>query len=276
MSKLYFATHMSLGRWITDGLKARAQAISLCYTCILVAALAAGLAGCISHVESPITRTETDYYTITDRDTTVSETARNVPGSSADNGVVFPSSRETYINRHTLSHDSTYDRKYPNFLRFGGIETAGLIGSSSTNGLGPGLFGIFALFDNNQFLATSSGQQVFGTIYRPPDSLHPQNTNGNQVFKGELIRFMPYEYRLRWFNDAPNWTIGWSAIELLAPDENRDHWLTSYAANVYLRRRIFLRDQIPYLIFSPFFGVSVFPSGYINLGGELQFGSLAV
>ncbi|HEX5316069.1 MAG TPA: hypothetical protein VFX22_05405, partial [Candidatus Kapabacteria bacterium] len=244
--------------------------------CILSGSvLAACLAGCISHVQNPITRTETDYYTITDRDTTVRETERNVPGSAADNGVVFPSSRQTYISRSTLSHDSTYDRTYPNFLRYGGIETAGLMGSSSLNGLGPGLFGIFALFNSDQFLTTSSGQPVYGTIYHPTDSLHPQNSNGSQLFKGELIRLMPYEYRLRWFNDAPNWTIGWSAFELLAQDENRAHWLTSYATNVYLRRRIFIRDQIPYLIFSPFFGVSVYPSAYINLGGELQFGSLA-
>jgi hypothetical protein len=240
-------------------------------------ALLSGLfSGCfLSRVESPITRTETDYFTITDRDTTLREIARNAPGASADNGVIFPSSRETHTERNTLSHDSTHDRNYPNFLRAGGIETAGLIGSSSMNGLGPGLFGVYALANSTQFLATSSGAPVYGTLYRPPDSLHPQNTNGSQLFKGELIRFMPYEYRLRWFNDAPNWTIGWSAYEFLAQDEDRNHWLQSYATNIYLRRRIYIRDQIPYVIFSPFFGVSVYPSGYINAGGELQLGSLA-
>jgi hypothetical protein len=231
--------------------------------------------GCfLSHVENPITRTETDYYTITDRDTTTHEIVRNAPGTTHDNGVVFPSSRETHIYRNTLSHDSTHDRPYPNFLRAGGLETVGLIGSSSSNGLGPGLFGIYALFNSNQILP-SSNTPVSGTIYKPTNSIQTENTNGNQLFKGEIIRVMPYEYWLRWFNDAPNWTLGWSAFELLAKDENRNNWFTSYGTNVYLRRRIFISDQIPYLIFSPFAGVSAYPSAYINAGGELQFGSLA-
>ncbi len=230
--------------------------------------------GCfLSHVENPITRTETDYYTITDRDTTSRQIVHNAPGASQDNGVVFPSSREIHLDRNTLSHDSTHDRPYPNFLRAGGLETAGLIGTSSLNGLGPGLLGIFGLFNSSQRYSDSTIPH--GTMYVPTDSLHPKNTNGSQLFKGELIRFMPYEYRLRWFNDAPNWTVGWSAFELLAQDENRNHWLTSFATNIYLRRRIFISDQIPYLIFSPFAGVSVFPSAYFNVGGELQLGSLA-
>ena len=228
------------------------------------------LVGCISHVENPITRTETDYYTITDRDTTYHETVRNVPGSSADNGVVFPSSREIDIDRNTLSHDSTYDRRYPNFLRAGGIEVAGLVGStvgSSTpgvvaNGIGPGLLGIFSLFTSDQYTHP-------GTMWIP--GANP----ASQIFKGELVRLMPYEYRLRWFNDAPNWTVGWSAFELIAPDELRENWLASVGTNIYIRRRIFLRDRIPYIIFDPFLGVSAFPSAYLNLGGELQLGSLA-
>ncbi len=236
-----------------------------CAACIL---LASGLTGCFSHVSNPITRTETDYYTITDRDTTYHETSRNVPGSQADNGVVFPSSREIYIDRSTLSHDSTHDRNYPNFLRAGGIEVAGLMGSSSANGIGPGLLGIYSLFTADQYTHP-------GTLWLP-------GTNpSSQLFKGELIRIMPYEYRLRWFNDAPNWTLGWSAFELLAPDELRgtagtpNDWLMSVGTNVYLRRRFFLRDRIPYIIFDPFVGISAFPSAYVNLGGELQLGSLA-
>ena len=214
-----------------------------------------------------ITRTETDYYTITNRDTTFHETVHNVPGSSGDNGVVFPSSRVTKSNRVTLSHDSTYDRRYPNFLRAGGIEVAGLIGSSSRNGLGTGLFGIYDLFTLDQFTHS-------GTFWNPPNSPNPPNTTNN-LFKGELIRLAPYEYRLRWFNDAPNWTIGWSAFELIAADEDRDHWLTSIGLNAYLRRRFFIRDRIPYIIFAPFLGASAYPSAYVNLGGELQLGSLA-
>ncbi len=225
-------------------------------------ALSSVLTGCFSHVSNPITRTETDYYTITDRDTTFHVTSRNVPGTSADNGVVFPSSREIYLDRNTLSHDSTYDRIYPNFLRAGGIEFAGLIDNSPNNGIGPGLFGLFSIPTADQYTHP-------GTLLEPGKNPNPQ------FFKGELLRFMPYEYRLRWFNDAPNWTLGWSAFELLAPDEIRSNWFTSVATNVYIRRRIFLRDHIPYIIFDPFLGVSVFPSAYLNLGGELQIGSLA-
>jgi hypothetical protein len=225
------------------------------------------LASCSSQYPGgPLTRTETDYYTITIRDSTSRETVSNVPGSRTDNGVVFPSSRTTNIERHTLSFDSTHDRNYPNFLRAGGIETAGLIGTSSSNGLGPGLFGIYSLFTANQYLPPAEG-----TIWRPG----VQNTNGGQLFKGELLRFYPMEFRLRWFDDAPNWTVGWSAFELLAPDEQRGNWFESIGTNVYVRRRIFLRDQIPYIILSPYLGGSLVPSMYANLGGELQFGSLA-
>jgi len=97
----------------------------------------------------------------------------------------------------------------------------------------------------------------------------------NSIFKGELLRVAPYEFRLRWFDDAPNWTIGWSALELLSPDEFGKHQLISTGLNAYLRHRTWIRDRIPYVIFSPFVGLSAYPSGYINLGGELQLGSLA-
>src|SRR5687767_11992737 len=54
--------------------------------------MALSLSSCIPMT---VTRTETDYYTITVRDSTITEQVRNVPGSSTDNGVVFPSSRVT-------------------------------------------------------------------------------------------------------------------------------------------------------------------------------------
>ncbi len=217
-----------------------------------------------------ITRTETDYWTITDRDTTSRAIERLDTGMAGNNGILFPSARTTDIDRHTIQHDSTYDRKYPNFLRAGGIETAGLIGSSSMNGVGPGLFGIFALFDTSQI-----PYRNYGTVYHPTDDRHPQNTTGNQTFKGWMVRLMPYEFWLRWFNDAPDWTLGWSPFELLAPDEDRSHWLMSTVANIYLRKRFYLRDRIPYVIVSPFAGISVVPSLYANVGGELTVGSLA-
>ena len=232
------------------------------YILLLVASLVSSCA---------TTRTETDYYTITDREYSRFDTTRVPAGSSDDNGITFPSPRTTEITRNTTSHDSTYDRKYPNFLRAGGIEIAGLIGSSSSTGIGGGLFGIFGLFSNPTLIqvATNNIPQASASAVTIAPS------GGSNLFKGELIRFEPYEFRLRWFGDAPNWTVGWSAYELLAPSEQGSQWLSSIAANLYLRHRTFIRDRIPYVIFSPFVGIGLVPSGYVNLGGELQVGSLA-
>ncbi|MDP4200914.1 MAG: hypothetical protein Q8922_11685 [Bacteroidota bacterium] len=199
-----------------------------------------------------ITRTETDYWTITDRDTTSHIIERLDTGAFGNNGVIFPSARTTDINRHTVQHDSTYDRKYPNFLRAGGLETAGLIGSSSSNGLGFGMFGLYSMFSTDQFF---------------------QAHKSNSLFKGELLRLSPMEYWLRWFGDAPDWTIGWTPVEFLAGDEKTSNQFISAAANLYLRHRTYLRSQIPYLILSPFVGVSALPSAYINAGAELTLGS---
>src|SRR5579883_2167187 len=170
-------------------------------TSLVLFVLAGGIiSGCA------ITRTETDYYTITDRDTTAKHIAPAVPGSSSDNGVIFPSSRITEIDRNTLSHDSTYDRKYPNFLRAGGLETAGLLTTSSSAGLPFGFLGIYSFFDLDNLGASNTVIGSNGVTNQPTP---------NHLFKGELLRIAPFEYRLRWFNDAPNWTIGWSGLEFL-------------------------------------------------------------
>lgn len=200
-----------------------------------------------------ITRKETDYWTVTDRDVTKGEVNPLDTGATGNNGVIFPSKRTKDIDRYTVQHDSTYDREYPNFLRGGGIETAGLIGSSSSKGLGFGVFGLYGLFSGDQFLK-------------------PQNENN--LFKGELIRLYPMEYWLRWFGDAPDWTLGWSPFEFLAGDEQTKDQFVSIAANLYLRHRTYIRDKIPYIIFSPFAGVSAFPSLYLNAGAELTIGSI--
>lgn len=211
--------------------------------------------GTVTLASCAVTRTETDYYTITDRDSTIHERVRNVPGE--ENGVVFPSSKVTEIHREYMTHDSSYDRRYPAFLRLGGIEVAGLMGTSSDLGLGGGIFGLFDI------ASTDSNRSLFDP--------RPDSSRANSIFKGRLLRVFPYEYRLRWFDDAPNWTYGGSLYESLAQDQH--HTLYSFAANIYARRRIFLREEIPYLILAPFVGASVWPSAYVNTGGELQFGS---
>jgi hypothetical protein len=227
--------------------------------CLLTVVLAALLSSCLT------TRKDTDYYTITDHDTTTQAVRPVAPGSIDDNGVVFPSTRVTDIHRDILQHDSTYDRKYPNFLRAGGLEFAGFITTSSKPGLGYGLFGLYSMFDMDRF--GNSDVNIFDPNSGPP-------TRPNSLFKGELIRILPMEWRLRWFQDAPGWSIGWSAFEYLASDEHPDNALRSWGANVYLRRRIFLRDRIPYLLFSPFVGIGGLPSAYGNIGAELTAGSI--
>ena len=98
-------------------------------------------------LSSCVTRYEYDTYTITVRDSLVRERVRNAPGTGSENGTVFPSSRTTRISRESLSYDSTYERSYPAFLRYGGIEFGGLITGSSNPGFGPGLFGVYSLLD---------------------------------------------------------------------------------------------------------------------------------
>lgn len=206
-----------------------------------------------------ITRTETDYYTIVIRDTTYRENVHNVPGSADDNGVVFPSSRETNIRHYTMTYDSTYDRKYPNFMRLGGIELAGFILTSSRNGVGPGFLGAYAIADSN-------------TINGVGSIANPGSTTQNNFFKGNLVRIGPYETRLRWFDDAPDWTIGTSLFETI--NRNEFEGFSSFPfMNVYIRKRFYLRDQIPYIFVSPFVGIGAIPSAYTNVGAELTVGS---
>lgn len=208
--------------------------------------LAASLSGCI-------TRSETDYYTLTVRDTTRREMTKNAPGSTADNGVVFPSSREVLTTRQTMSYDSSSERDYPAFLRYGGLEFAGLITNTGYSGVGPGLFGVYSLLD------------TLGVVRS--GKLRDAN---HALFKGFMVRFMPVEYRLRWFNDAADWTIGTSAFEYW----NRSEKDALYSfVNVYVRKRYWVREKIPYVIFEPFVGIGAAPSLYLNLGGEFHLGS---
>jgi hypothetical protein len=131
------------------------------------------------------------------------------------------------------------------------------MGTYSDKGLGAGLFGLFGI------ASTDSNHSLF--------QAQSDESRPNSLFKGRLFRLFPYEYRLRWFDDAPNWTYGGSLYENLAQDQH--HSLYSFGANIYARRRIYLRQQIPYLIFAPYIGASLIPSAYVNAGGELQFGS---
>ncbi len=203
---------------------------------------------------SCVTRYEYDTYTITVRDSLVRERVRNAPGTGSENGTVFPSSRTTRLSRESLSYDSTYERAYPAFLRYGGIEFAGLLTGSSNLGVGASVLGVHTILDSNRL----------NNIFKAKE---------NSIFKGRIFRIAPLEYRLHWFNESPNWTIGWNAYESIAKDDNTSNTLTSIGANVYIRKRFWFREKPPYLFASPFFGISLAPSVYLNFGSELTFGS---
>ncbi len=223
-------------------------------------------------ISSCVTRYEYDTYTITVRDSIYRERVHNAPGAGSENGTVFPSSRTTRLQRESLSYDSTYTREYPAFLRYGGVEFGGLITGSSNPGFGPGLLGVYALADS-----TRIGNKILDSLRSLPDSIQkilgvPKKPSS--LFKGHLFRVMPLEYQLHWFNEAPDWTIGWNGYESIAQDDDPSNTLWSVGANIYIRKRYWLRDKPPYLFASPFFGISLLPSAYVNLGGELTFGSL--
>ncbi|GAB1430742.1 hypothetical protein MASR2M18_15760 [Ignavibacteria bacterium] len=205
------------------------------------------------------TRKEQDYYTITTRDTIVAQIVSNAPGQR-DNGVVYPSSRVLRIGQDVSQYDSLVERKYPDFIRLGLLETVGLVGTSTSDvGLGSGLFGIMGYFDPD-----------FTRISRPFD------TNRSVLFTGGIYRFGIVEKRLRWFNDAADWTFGTSIYESLLPQvsEKKDVTTLESFFPVYLRKRFYLRDKIPYVAFTPFAGLGIFPTQYANIGASLDVGSL--
>ena len=218
---------------------------------LLLLCVAAGsfLSGCYT-----ITRTEEDLYTITQSDTTIREDVHNTPGER-ENGTIYPSPRTVTITREYVQRDSTVERHYPAFLRFGGIETASFLSGGTTDGSGNGLFGLYDLLTLNR-------------------------TDDTKIFTANLYRIMPYEIRLRWFNDSPNWTIGTSAVEFLqrqrdsSAEFDSDEQLIGIAP-IYLRKRYFLREDPPYIMVVPFFGVSPWgPNHYVNLGSTLDIGSI--
>ncbi len=215
---------------------------------ILILAVVSALAGC----SGLMTRTEYDLHTITERDTTYNYTNQNAPGNR-DNGVIYPSSRVFDFERSTTTRDSLVVREYPDFIRLGVFESVGLMFSGENKyGIGTGLFGIFPDFEK------------LSQSYRGGDS---------KLFTGGLYRIGIGEWRLRWFRDAKDWTYGTSLLEIIAPDSRGEKALSSIFP-FYIKKRFFLRDEIPYISLSPGFGFGWFPSQYINLFGALEVGSI--
>lgn len=197
------------------------------------------------------TRIETDTYTITVRDTTYERFVNNAPGNR-DNGQIVPSSRTLNNTRDMLQTDSIVERHYPDFIRMGFFEGVGLIGSSSENKLGAGLFG----------------------LYPDPKNLNDQYTGDEDaLFSGGIYRFGLYEYRLRWFRDSKNWTLGVNGLEIIVPNAYTNYTFFS-VATPYLRKRFYLYEDIPYVSVTLAGGLGWLPSRYINLSGSLDIGSL--
>lgn len=214
---------------------------------ILLLAIMSALAGC----SGLMTRTEYDLYTITERDTTYNTTNQNAPGNR-DNGIIYPSSRVFNFDRSTTTRDSLVIREYPDFIRLGVFESVGLMFSGDSDyGIGTGLFGIFPDFDS------------ISTTYR----------GHKKTFPGGIYRIGIGEWRLRWFRDAKDWTYGTSILEIIAGDARGENMLSSIFP-FYIKKRFYLRDEIPYVALSPGLGFGWYPSQYINLFGALEVGSI--
>ncbi|MFH1050278.1 MAG: hypothetical protein V1779_05025 [bacterium] len=199
-----------------------------------------------------ITRVEEDVYTITMRDTIYQRFVNNAPGNR-DNGEIFPSSRTFKNERDMLQIDSIVTRKYPDFIRYGLFESVGLMGTSSENGMGVGMFGIFPDFKN---MASS------------------YEGNKEALFTGGIYRLGFFEKRLRWFRDAKNWTWGWNALEVIAPSALTTEQFWTLGLNGHISKRYYLRDEIPYIAFTITSGIGLWPSMYANVSGSLDIGSI--
>jgi hypothetical protein len=197
-----------------------------------------------------ITREETDTFTITELDTT---TNFYVPRSDIeiDGGIIHPSTRTIESNRTMVQRDSIIKRYYPDFIRLGLFESIGIIGGKPSNKIGTGLFGLFPDFNK----------------------LDERVENNERIFSGGIYRLGIVEKRLRWFEDSPNWTYGTHALEFIIPDSRAEKMLVSVTP-LYVRKRYFIREDIPYLALTFSAGIGWMPSQYINLSASLDLGSM--
>jgi hypothetical protein len=200
---------------------------------------------------SSFSREESDVYTISDHDTTYTNHVQNAPGNR-DNGIIYPSSRVLKSERDLTQRDSVVKRYYPNFIRLGLFESIGTIGGSSDYSIGTGFFGVFPDYSK------------LSNSYRG---------DGSSIFSGGIYRIGIAEWRLRWFRDSPDWTFGVSGAEFLIPDSRAEKMLFSVMP-FYIRKRIFLKREIPYISVTASAGLGLLPSQYLNLSASLDIGSI--
>ncbi len=218
--------------------------------CGMFALVLGGCAATTDIIQTPLTRTERDTYTILERDTLVQLQLHNPPGES-DRGVLFPSLRHTEIQHRAVFRDSVVERHYPNFIRVGLFESVGLIGTApSDRAYDAGLFGLF------------------------PDFLEQDRApEGSPLFTGAWRRFGIVEYRFPWFYGAQDWSVGTVALELFQLSRDKAEWLAGILP-LYLRKRWHWRSEPPYIAAAVSIGTSLLPSQYLHVNASLEGGSL--
>ncbi len=201
------------------------------------------------------TRTERDVYTITHSDTVVTDRVMNQPGER-DNGIVHPSTRTVTMNRTMVQTDSVVERHYPAFIRLGLFEGIGTIGSASSD-------------------ASSTYTGLFGVFYDVDRLLHsvPVDTTEGALFSGYIYRMGIAEWRLRWFDDDPDWSWGINAVEILQPDAKTENTLMGFGV-LTLNKRFYLSKKIPYLAIRPSVALSMFPAQFVNASVSADAGSI--
>lgn len=214
---------------------------------LILALLALVASGC-----GTITRVERDVYTTTTLDTVVTQRVTNPPGER-DNGVIAPSSRVENRVRTVGYADSISVREYPNFIRWCLFEGVSLVGSADANSESTktGLFGLYR--DINDVL--------FGE--------DPQDTSF--IFDGYMFRMGLMEWKLDWFDHAPDWSWGVTAFEIIRPDN--DNMLTG-AGVLSVNKRFYLRSKIPYVTIRPSVSLSLLPTQYVNPSVSAEIGSI--
>ncbi|GAB5466688.1 MAG: hypothetical protein Kapaf2KO_21240 [Candidatus Kapaibacteriales bacterium] len=218
---------------------------------LLILMLTAFVVSSCSMLDFAHTRTEQETFTITERDTVETTYQKNAP-ESQDNGIVSPSPRVIQKERYVTQRDSVVERYYPDFIRLGVFESVGLI-TGADKGYGSGLFGLHLPIE---------------AVDIDFDGLD------DAIITGGLYRWGIMEYRLRWFQDSPNWTIGTSIYERILNDPS-DGGSFSSILPIYIRKRFYFREDIPYLSLVLSGGLGLLPSQYGNLSASLDLGSLA-
>lgn len=197
------------------------------------------------------TRTEEDVYSRVRKDTTYVSYVHN-SNENKDDGVITPSKKTLVHERNLVLEDSVITREYPDYIRIGFLEAAGIFGGNSDFAINSGIFG----------------------LHPNPFSLLEETNRGSKGFvPGGLYRMFFMENRLRWFRDAPNWAYGFTAFELLAPDARLENSLMGLGV-FNVKWRYYFDEEIPNQSLSLGFRVAAWPSMYGGIEAQYELGSI--